>query len=127
MGKETNGSAKDRQRTDTQRHWVARPGPATNSYGDAEQCDAGQRRSKAAACNGDGLMRAAKALLCGAGPGEGKAKRGKAKAWLVRDLIGAGFGMQCNTMERHGSAERGKGFATQGSAWRWRGDETLCD
>nr|DAL73572.1 MAG TPA: hypothetical protein [Caudoviricetes sp.] len=62
MGKETNGSAKDRQRTDTQRHWVARPGPATNSYGDAEQCDAGQRRSKAAACNGDGLIRAAKAL-----------------------------------------------------------------
>lgn len=59
--------------------------------------------------------------------GQGKAKRGKAKVWLVRDLIGAGFGMQCSAMERHGSAERGKGFATQGSAWRWRGDETLRD
>ena len=98
MGKETNGYAKDRQRTDTQRHWVARPGPATNSYGDAEQCAVGQRRSKAAACNGDGLMRAAKALLCGAERGEGKAKRGNAKAKLLRDLPGDGFEMQYHAM-----------------------------
>lgn len=39
----------------------------------AEQCYAGQRRSKAAACDGDGLIRAARALLCTAQQGEAKA------------------------------------------------------
>ena len=58
---------------------------------------------------------------------QGEAKRGKAKAWLVRDLIGVCFGMQCNTTERHGSAERWRRSANPGGAWRWRGDETLCD
>lgn len=78
-----HSNAKKRLAKEEQRNERLREGLATNRYAealgssartgrerrrhrDAEQCYAGRRRSKAAACDGDGLIRAAKALLCGA-------------------------------------------------------------
>lgn len=89
-GKARHGSVMAKQSRGMQRRWTD-----TGSEGVALRSRAWRRQSEAR-------------------PGEGKAKRGKAKAWLVRDLIGAGFGMQCSAMERHGSAERGRSLAVPG-------------
>lgn len=109
-GKVTHCSVMAKQSRGMQRRWTD-----TGSEGVALRSRAWRRQSEA--WQGEGMAKAKR----------GKARQGKAKAKFLRDLIGAGFGMQCNAMERHGSAERWKRLANPGAAWRWRGDETLCD
>lgn len=118
---------------------TAREGPATNRNAEAlgssartgreqrRHRDAGQRRSKAAACNGDGLIRAAKALLCGAERGEGKAIHGMAKARRGRDWMGDGVAGRSKATAQPRKAVIGWAKALKCNIKRRRGTAQQCD